>query len=193
MGKGRLEAFSDGVIAIIITIMVLELKVPHGTDLSALTGLIPVFLAYVLSFIYVGIYWNNHHHMLHAIHKISGRVLWANLHLLFWLSLIPFVTGWMGENHFTTIPTALYGFVLLMCSAAYYLLTRALISAEGKNSLLAQSIGADRKGILSSLLYLIAIGAACFDARLSIAIYTFVAAIWFIPDRRIERKIADHH
>src|ERR1700740_2129802 len=146
MSKGRLEAFSDGVIAIIITIMVLDLHVPHDTSLAGLRPAIPTFLSYALSFVFVGIYWNNHHHLLHATQKVNGTSLWANLHLLFWLSLVPFVTGWMGENHFTTIPTALYGFVLLMCSIAYYLLTRALISIDGKNSLLAESIGSDRKG-----------------------------------------------
>lgn len=187
MGKTRLEAFSDGVIAIIITIMVLELKVPHGTDISVLLPLIPVFLSYVLSFIYIGIYWNNHHHLLHAAQKVSGRVLWANLHLLFWLSLIPFVTGWMGENHFAEWPTALYGVVLFMCGTAYYLLAHSLIAHHGKDSTLATAVGNDYKGMVSVALYAIAIPLSFVSTLLAMAIYVLVAAIWFIPDRRIER------
>ena len=186
MGKTRLEAFSDGVMAIIITIMVLELKVPHGTDIATLVPLIPVFLSYVLSFIYVGIYWNNHHHLLHATQKVSGRVLWANLHLLFWLSLIPFVTGWMGENHFAEWPTALYGVVLFMCGVAYYILAHSLIAHHGKDSTLAAAFGKDYKGMVSIALYAIAIPLSFVSTLLATAIYVLVAAIWFIPDRRIE-------
>lgn len=186
MGKARLEAFSDGVMAIIITIMVLELKVPHGTDIATLVPLIPVFLSYVLSFIYVGIYWNNHHHLLHATQKVSGRVLWANLHLLFWLSLIPFVTGWMGENHFAEWPTALYGVVLFMCGVAYYILAHSLIAHHGKDSTLAAAFGKDYKGMVSIALYAIAIPLSFVSTLLAMAIYVLVAAIWFIPDRRIE-------
>jgi len=190
MGKGRLEAFSDGVIAIIITIMVLELKVPHDTQPAALWQLAPVFGSYVLSFIYVGIYWNNHHHLLQAAKTIDGRVLWANLHLLFWLSPIPFSSGWMGENHFETLPTQLYGMVLLMCGLAYYLLSRALIAHGGAHSALARATGKDRKGILSLLLYLVAIAlAAFFHPAAAMGVYVLVAAIWFIPDRRIERVL----
>jgi uncharacterized membrane protein len=191
MGKTRLEAFSDGVIAIIITIMVLELKVPHGTGLDTLAPLIPVFLSYVLSFVFVGIYWNNHHHMLHAAHKVNGRVLWANLHLLFWLSLIPFVTSWMGENHFSGVPVALYGGVLLMAGCAYYVLSHCLVAHHGKDSALAIALGRDYKGIASVVLYAIAIPLSFADTRLAIAIYVFVAAMWFIPDRRIEKRIAE--
>jgi uncharacterized membrane protein len=187
MGKGRLEAFSDGVIAIIITIMVLELKVPHGTDFSALAPLWPVFLSYVLSFIYVGIYWNNHHHMLHAVTRVSGRVLWANLHLLFWLSLTPFTTGWMGENHFAPLPVAVYGFGLLMNGAAYGLLVRALIKCHGRDSEFASRIGSDFKGTVSVVMYALAIPLAFVNAWISMAIYATVAAVWLIPDRRFER------
>jgi len=187
MGKGRLEAFSDGVIAIIITIMVLELKVPHGDTLQALLPLLPVLLSYVLSFVYLGIYWNNHHHMLHASHVVSGSVLWANLHLLFWLSLIPFTTGWLGENHLTTMPAAAYGFVLLMAAIAYWLLEQRIIAAQGADSLLQNAIGSDWKGKLSPLLYLVGIVLAFLSPLLSIAMYVLVAALWFIPDRRIER------
>ena len=186
MGKTRLEAFSDGVMAIIITIMVLELKVPHGTEVTTLVPLIPVFLSYVLSFIYVGIYWNNHHHLLHAAHQVSGRVLWANLHLLFWLSLIPFVTGWMGENHFAEWPAALYGVVLFMCGTAYYILAHSLIAHHGKDSTLAAAFGNDYKGMVSVALYAIAIPLSFVSTLLAMAIYVLVAAIWFIPDRRIE-------
>lgn len=189
MGKGRLEAFSDGVIAIIITIMVLELKVPHGDTLQALLPLLPVLLSYVLSFVYLGIYWNNHHHMLHASHVVSGSVLWANLHLLFWLSLIPFTTGWLGENHLTTMPAAAYGFVLLMAAIAYWLLEQRIIAAQGADSLLQNAIGSDWKGKLSPLLYLVGIVLAFLSPLLSIAMYVLVAALWFIPDRRIERAL----
>lgn len=192
MPKNRLEAFSDGVIAIIITIMVLELKVPHGAELAALQPLIPVFLSYVLSFIYVGIYWNNHHHLLHATHKINGKILWANLHLLFWLSLFPFATDWMGENHFTAMPTATYGFVLLMAALAYYLLQRAILTEEGRDSLLAQAVGCDWKGKLSPVLYLTAIGLSFVRPWLGSAIYVLVALLWFIPDRRIEQTLVKH-
>jgi uncharacterized membrane protein len=187
MHKTRLEAFSDGVLAIIITIMVLELKVPHGESLQALLPLGPVFLSYVLSFIYVGIYWNNHHHMLHATHKVSGGMLWANLHLLFWLSLLPFVTGWMGENHFAALPTALYSGVLMMAGVAYWILARTIIATDGQQSLLAAAIGNDRKGIASVLLYALAIPLAFVSQWLAQAIYVGVALMWLVPDRRIER------
>lgn len=189
MNKARLEAFSDGVLAIIITIMVLELKVPHGEDLSALVPLLPAFLSYVLSFAYVGIYWNNHHHMMHAVKRISGGVLWANLHLLFWLSLFPFVTGWMGENHFGKTPTALYGVVLLMAAVAYSILTWTIIRGEGADSLLAKAVGRDFKGNLSTALYAIAIPLAFFVPSAAQAIYVFVALMWLVPDRRIERVL----
>jgi uncharacterized membrane protein len=190
MGKGRLEAFSDGVIAIIITIMVLELKVPHGDTVEALWPLLPVLLSYVLSFIYVGIYWNNHHHMLHATTRVNGGVLWANLHLLFWLSLIPFVTGWMGENHFGTLPVALYGFVLLMAGLAYTWLARCLVGEHGKDSTLAAAMGKDRKGLLSIVLYAVGIALAFVHPWLGFAVYIGVAVMWFIPDRRIESRLA---
>ncbi len=189
MGKSRLEAFSDGVIAIIITIMVLGLKVPHGSDLAALTPLLPDFLSYVLSFVYVGIYWNNHHHLLHAAKRVSGGILWANLNLLFWLSLFPFATGWMGENHFAPLPSAAYGFILLMAALAYYILQSSIIAVEGSNSLLKRAIGSDWKGKLSPLLYVIAI-AASFQAHwLAQGIYVLVALMWLVPDRRIERTL----
>jgi uncharacterized membrane protein len=191
MGKNRLEAFSDGVIAVIITILVLELKVPHGADFDVLIPLWPVFMSYVLSFIYIGIYWNNHHHMLHAVKEVSGGVLWANLHLLFWLSLIPFVTAWMGENHFETGPTAAYGFVLFMCSVAYLLLARGLTANHPKNSTLAEAIGDDRKGKLSCILYLCGVGLSWFGAWLGFLVYAAVAIVWLIPDRRIEEKVAE--
>ena len=190
MGKTRLEAFSDGVIAIIITIMVLELKVPHGAEFSVLIPLWPVFMSYVLSFIYVGIYWNNHHHMLHAVKEVSGGVLWANLHLLFWLSLIPFVTAWMGENHFENGPTAAYGFVLFMCSVAYLILVQVLTANHPKNAALAEAIGNDRKGKLSCVLYLAGVGLSWFGAWLGFLVYAAVAIVWLIPDRRIEEKVA---
>lgn len=190
MEKNRLEAFSDGVLAIIITIMVLELKVPHGSDLETLKPKLPVFLSYVLSFIYVGIYWNNHHHMLHSTKRVSGGILWANLHLLFWLSLFPFTTGWMGENHVAPTPTAVYGFVLLMAAIAYYILQRAIIAHQGPNSLLAAAVGSDWKGKLSPVLYLAAIPLAFVNPWIASGIYIFVALVWLIPDRRIERVLA---
>jgi uncharacterized membrane protein len=192
MGRGRLEAFSDGVLAIIITIMVLELKVPHGADLAALAPLLPSFLSYVLSFIYLGIYWNNHHHMLHATRQVTGSILWANLHLLFWLSVVPFVTGWMGENGFAPAPTALYGAVLLLAAIAYRILQRAIIAGQGgAGSLLAKAVGSDLKGKISPVLYLIAIPSAFISQWISAALYVLVALIWLIPDRRIERVLAE--
>jgi uncharacterized membrane protein len=191
MGKGRLEAFSDGVFAIIITIMVLELKVPHGTDLAALAPLIPVFLSYVLSFIYVGIYWSNHHHLLQAVKHIDGRTLWANLHLLFWLSLIPFVTGWMGENHFGAWPVASYGVVLLFAAAAYFILARVLISYHGRDSAIAKALGKDFKGKVSVLFYAAAIPLSFVSSWLACALYVLVAVMWLIPDRRIEHTLAE--
>lgn len=189
MNKNRMEAFSDGVIAIIITIMVLEMKIQHGALLTSLKPMIPIFLSYVLSFIYVGIYWNNHHHMLHATQKVNGAILWANLHLLFWLSLIPFVTGWMGENHFETVPVALYGVVLLMTGIAYFILSQTLIRYHGASSLLAIALGKDRKGMASVILYALAIPLALVAPWLSITIYILVAVIWVIPDRRIEQRV----
>jgi len=189
MGKNRLEAFSDGVLAIIITIMVLEMKVPHGETFEVLVPLVPVFLGYVLSFVYVGIYWNNHHHLLHTLHQVSGAILWANLHLLFWLSLFPFATGWMGENHFAPLPTALYGVVLLMAAVAYFILQRIIIAAEGEQSVLRQAIGHDWKGKASLLAYVAAIGAALLWPWLSQTLYVLVALLWLIPDRRIERVL----
>jgi uncharacterized membrane protein len=192
MQKNRLEAFSDGVLAIIITIMVLELKVPHGVDLAALKPLLPVFLSYILSFIYVGIYWNNHHHLLHSTNQVSGGILWANLHLLFWLSLFPFTTGWVGENHVAPAPVAVYGFVLLMASIAYMLLQHAIIRKQGRSSLLASAIGGDWKGRLSSTLYFVAIPLAFVSPWIAIGLYAFVALLWLVPDRRIERMLAKH-
>jgi uncharacterized membrane protein len=189
MNKTRLEAFSDGVLAIIITIMVLELKVPHGETLQDLQPLLPVFFSYVLSFIYVGIYWNNHHHMLHTVKHVSGAVLWANLHLLFWLSLLPFVTGWMGENHFSSLPTAMYGVVLIMSGTAYWILSRVIIATEGKGSLLAQAIGKDFKGNISVVIYGVTIPLAFVNQWLAQALYVVVALIWIIPDRRIEKAL----
>ena len=189
MPTGRLEAFSDGVIAIIITIMVLELKVPHATDLAGLRPLAPVFLSYVLSFVYVGIYWNNHHHTFHVVERVTGGVLWANLHLLFWLSLIPFVTGWMGENHFAPLPVALYGVVLLMCALAYPILLANAIRAEDRRSLLARAVGRDWKGKTSIAMYVVGIAAAFVAVGVAEALYTIVALIWLIPDRRIERSL----
>jgi len=191
MGKTRLEAFSDGVIAIIITIMVLELKVPHNADFHALLPLWPVLMSYVLSFIYVGIYWNNHHHMLHAVEEIGGSVLWANLHLLFWLSLIPFVTAWTGENHFETGPTVAYGVVLFMCAMAYSLLANRLIHHGRKNAALAQAIGEDRKGKISIVLYLVGIALSWFQAWMGFLVYVGVAVMWLVPDRRIEKKVVE--
>jgi len=189
MGKNRLEAFSDGVLAIIITVMVLELKVPHSAEIAALADLLPVFLTYVLSFVYLGIYWNNHHHMLHTVRRVSGGILWANLHLLFWLSLFPFATGWMGENHFAAVPTATYGFVLLMAAIAYWLLQRAIIVTQGGDSLLARAVGRDFKGKMSPLFYLAAIPAAFVAPAISEFLYVAVALMWLIPDRRIERVV----
>jgi uncharacterized membrane protein len=189
MTTGRLEAFSDGVLAIIITIMVLEMKVPHGADFAALRPLTPVFLSYVLSFIYLGIYWNNHHHMMHAMHRVSGPLLWANLHLLFWLSLVPFVTGWMGENHFAPAPVALYGFVLLMAAIAYTIMVRAALRIEGPDSTLARAIGEDRKGNISMALYVIGIVASFFQVWMAGTAFIAVALIWLVPDRRIERVL----
>jgi len=190
MNKGRLEAFSDGVIAIIITIMVLELKVPQGDGFAALKPVVPTLLLYLLSFVYVGIYWNNHHHMLHACGKVSGAVLWANLHLLFWLSLIPFATEWMGQNHFTTAPTAFYGFLLLMCAVAYTILQSLIIRVEGTRSVLKEAVGRDWKGKTSMTLYVAAIVFAFWSPLVSHLAYIVVALIWLIPDRRIERKLA---
>jgi uncharacterized membrane protein len=191
MGKSRLEAFSDGVIAIIITIMVLEMKAPHGDRLASLKPLIPVFISYVLSFVYVAIYWNNHHHMMHAVKYVNGRVLWANVHLLFWLSVIPFVTGWMGENHFATWPVALYGMVLLMTGAAYTILAFELSKLHGSDSTLAKAIGDDRKGKLSLLFYAIGITASFFSNWIGFACYVIVSCIWFIPDKRIENVLKE--
>jgi uncharacterized membrane protein len=189
MGKGRLEAFSDGVIAIIITIMVLEMRVPQGEGVAVLRPLLPVFLSYVLSFLYVGIYWNNHHHMLHATTRVTGPILWANLHLLFWLSLFPFATGWMGQNHFALPPTALYGFVLLMAGIAYFILQQAIIASQGPGSVLRRAIGSDWKGKLSPLLYVAGIFSSLFSSWTAQAIYVFVAVLWLIPDRRIEHAL----
>jgi uncharacterized membrane protein len=190
MTTGRLEAFSDGVIAIIITIMVLELKVPHGDGVKELWPLLPVFLSYILSFFYVGIYWNNHHHMLHACNTVTGAILWANLHFLFWLSLFPFTAGWMGENHFTALPTALYGMVLLMAAIAYYLLQRTIIRAQGQDSILKKAIGRDWKGKVSLALYIVAITATLRYAWIAQAVLVIAALIWLIPDRRIEKGLA---
>ena len=189
MNKGRLEAFSDGVIAIIITIMVLELKVPHGETLAALEPVIPVFLSYVLSFVYVGIYWNNHHHLLNTCEIVTGPILWANLHLLFWLSLFPVTTAWMGENRFSAAPTALYGAVLLMAAVAYWLLQHLIIVSQGAHSMLKSAIGGDWKGKLSPVLYLIGMAAAIRAPRIAQGVYLLVAMLWFVPDRRIENKL----
>ena len=191
MGRGRLEAFSDGVLAIIITIMVLELKVPHGADLGALGPLLPVFLSYVLSFIFIGIYWSNHHHLFHAVRLVDGRILWANLHLLFWLSLIPFVTGWMGENHFAAWPVALYGTVLLSAAIAYLILTRVLVSYHGRDSALAKAVGKDFKGKVSVVFCAVAIPLSLANSWLACALYVLVAVMWLIPDRRIERELTE--
>jgi TMEM175 potassium channel family protein len=192
MGKGRLEAFSDGVFAIIITIMVLELKVPHGGDLASLVPLIPKFLSYILSFVYLAIYWNNHHHLLHVTHRVTGGILWANLYLLFWLSLIPFATAWMGESHFKPATTALYGVPLLMAAIAYWILTRTILKAEGEGSILSRALGSDLKGRGSILLYVAALFLAFLHPAIAGAIYVLVALIWLIPDRRIERALAEH-
>ncbi len=191
MGKSRLEAFSDGVLAVIITIMVLEMKAPHGAQLAALAPVVPAFLSYVLSFLYIGIYWNNHHHMFQAARRVSGGVLWANLHLLFWLSLLPFATAWMGENHFASLPTAAYGVVLLMAALAYWLLQRCIIAIEGPQSLLGRAVGADWKGKASQVLYLLGIAASFVLPALAQALYVAVALMWLVPDRRIERLV-DH-
>src|SRR6476646_3039246 len=187
MTKSRMEAFSDGVIAVIITVLVLELKVPHDESLEALTPLIPVFLSYVLSFIYVGIYWNNHHHMLHATRRVSGPVLWANLHLLFWLSLIPFATAWMGENHFAAVPVAVYGVVLVCAAIAYFIMTRTLLRIHPRDSTLATALGRDFKGKISIMIYLAAISLSFVKSWLAAALYVLVEIIWLVPDRRIEK------
>jgi uncharacterized membrane protein len=191
MNKGRMEAFSDGVFAVIITIMVLEMKVPHGLDLQALRSVVPGLLSYVLSFLYIGIYWNNHHHLLHAAQRVAGSILWANLHLLFWLSLVPFATAWMGENHFAAIPVAVYGGILLLAGIAYFILTRRLIAHHGKDSLLATSIGRDKKGAMSVGLYVAAIPLSFWRPLLACGIYTLVAMIWLLPDPRIEKMVRE--
>jgi uncharacterized membrane protein len=191
MGKARLEAFSDGVLAIIITIMVLEMKVPHGAEFVALQPVIPVFLSYILSFIYLGIYWNNHHHLIHAARQVNGSIMWANLHLLFWISLIPFTTGWMGENHFAPWPVALYGTVLLFAGIAYFILTRTLIAGHGRDSTLAMSIGGDVKGKLSLAVYAAAIPFSFAQPWIACALYVLVAIMWLMPDRRIERALKE--
>lgn len=187
MTKTRLEAFTDAVIAIILTIMVLELKVPHEASWRALSRLYPVFLSYVLSFIYLGIYWNNHHHLWHAVNRVNGAILWANLHLMFWLSLVPFATGWMGENHFASLPVAVYGFVLFMSAAAYGIMVRTLLRHHGRDSSLSRAIGRDVKGKVSTVLYIVAVPLAFALPRLSCALYVVVAAIWLVPDRRFEK------
>jgi uncharacterized membrane protein len=189
MGKNRLEAFSDGVIAIIITIMVLEMKIPHGDNLGTLAPLVPVFMSYVLSFVYVGIYWNNHHHMLHALTRVTGSILWANLHLLFWLSLFPFVTGWMGENHFAAVPTALYGGVLLAAAIAYFILQQTIIASQGPGSPLKAAIGHDWKGKLSPVLYMCGIVSTLLGSWVAQVLYVAVALMWLVPDRRIEKSL----
>jgi uncharacterized membrane protein len=191
MTKGRMEAFSDGVIAILITIMVLELKVPHGTEASALLPLVPQLLTYALSFVYLGIYWNNHHHMLHMVDRVNGKILWANLHLLFWLSLIPFATGWMGENHLAAVPVAGYGIVLLLAAVGYLVLQTTIIAHQGPNSKLRGAIGSDVKGKISALSYAAAVPLAFARTWISIALYVFVALLWLVPDRRIESKLGD--
>jgi len=193
MNKNRLEAFSDAVIAIVITIMVLELKVPHGSAIAELKPLIPVIISYVLSFVYIGIYWNNHHHMLQATTNVNGRILWANSYLLFWLSLVPFVTAWMGENHFDNWPVACYGFVLLMNAVAYTILLKTLVSHHGKDSTLAKAVGTDTKGKMSMLIYFLGIAVAFLNEWVSVALYVLVAIIWIIPDKRIETKLVDKH
>ena len=190
MSSGRLEAFSDGVIAILITIMVLELKVPHGADFESVRPLVPVFLTYVLSYVYIGIYWNNHHHLLHTCEQINGRILWANLHLLFWLSLVPVVTGWMGDNHTAALPTATYGVVMVLTGVAYMLLEQAIIAQQGERSRLAAAVGKDVKARTSVLLYVVAIAAAFYNPWISDALYVFVSAMWFVPDKRIEALLA---
>ena len=189
MSTGRLEAFSDGVIAILITIMILELKVPHGADLAALRPVLPVFLTYVLSYVFLGIYWSNHHHLLHATKRVTGGVLWANLHLLFWLSLVPFVTAWMGENKFHPVPTAIYGVVMLLAAIAYYILVRAILAGEGASSELAAAVGTDTKGRISPVLYALAIPLSFVRSWIALGIYVFVALMWLVPDRRIESRL----
>ena len=191
MNKNRLEAFSDGVLAIIITIMVLELKIPHSAEFSALKPIIPLFLSYLISFIYIGIYWNNHHHMMHAAEKVSGKILWANLHLLFWLSMVPFVTAWMGENHFAPTTLALYGMVLLMAAIAYYILEMSLIHHHGPDSLLSKAVGKNKKGQWSVALYIIGISTSFFSQWISGAMYILVAIMWLIPDMRIEKAVEE--
>ena len=190
MGKGRMEAFSDGVIAIIITIMVLELKIPHGADAHALRSILPIGLTYALSYVYLGIYWNNHHHLLHAAEHINGRILWANLHLLFWLSLTPFATAWMGENHGAPLPTAVYGIVLLLAAIAYYILQREILKVQGRHSKLARALGKDLKGKISPVIYSLGIAFAFVNQWISVALYVFVALMWLVPDTRIERTMA---
>ncbi len=191
MKSNRLEAFSDGVLAIVITIMVLEIKVPHGSDFDALKPLFPIFFSYLLSFIYIGIYWNNHHHLLHSVEHVNGKVLWANMHLLFWLSLIPFTTGWLGENYLSMWPVALYGFVLLMAAVAYYLLAQSLINLHGRASTLASAVGKDWKGKISLIIYAMAIGLSFVKPWISLILYGLVALMWFIPDTRIEKKLIE--
>jgi uncharacterized membrane protein len=196
MTKGRLEAFTDGVIAILITILVLEFRAPHGADLDALTPLVPTALSYVMSFVFIAIYWNNHHHLMHAVHRVDGRVLWANVHLLFWLSLVPFTTAWMGDNHFATLPVALYGAVLFMAAVGFTILVRALIARHGPHSTLARAVGADRKGWISLLLYGLAVPLAFVYRGIALGIYVLVTLIWLVPDTRIERiltETAPHH
>jgi len=193
MNRTRLEAFSDGVLAIIITIMVLEIRVPHGNDFTALKPLIPVLISYVLSFIYIGIYWNNHHHLMHTVKNVTGGILWANLHLLFWLSLVPFTTGWIGENHFDPIPMAVYGFVLLMAAVAFFVLQTIIVKSQGEHSILAKAIGSDLKGKMSLVLYLLAIGSNFTSQWISGSLYILVALIWLIPDKRIEIILKDEH
>jgi uncharacterized membrane protein len=192
MTKGRLEAFSDGVFAILITILVLELKIPHGADIEALAPILPVFLVYVLSFVYLGIYWSNHHHLLHTVTSVNGSILWANLHLLFWLSLIPFTTGWMGENHFAAAPTAVYGVMLLLAGLAYTILVRAIIAAQGAHSPLAAAVGKDMKGNISLVLYATAIPLAFVHPAIADTLYIIVALMWLVPDRRIEKRVGDN-
>lgn len=194
MGKGRLEAFSDGVLAIIITIMVLEMKVPHGDSLESLKPLIPVFISYILSFVYIGIYWNNHHHMLHASRQVNGAVLWTNAHLLFWLSLVPFATGWMGENHFSTWPVVLYGVIMMMAGIAYYFLAHCLTGLHGKNSDFTKALGSDSKGKISVIAYAVGIGLSFLHPYIGLGSYVLVAMMWFIPDKRFEntKTVADH-
>jgi TMEM175 potassium channel family protein len=191
MGTERVQAFSDGVLAIIITVMLLEMKIPHGDDLNSLKPILPVFLSYILSFIYIGIYWSNHHHMLYSVKHVNGAVLWANSHLLFWLSLVPFASGWMGENEFTKWPIIVYGIILLMAGVAYYILSQLLIKLHGKNSTIAVAVGKDKKGIISVVIYMTAIAAAFFNPSISLILYAAVAAMWLIPDRRIEKRIIE--